>query len=161
MGRPAGKIKLKPQDKQLLVAAIEAGATDHAAARAAGIDPRTFRTYRQIAEGRHATRTPTRELVELFRDIDEAQACSRIRREVQVAEKHPREWLRFQAPSEPGLPGWTARMPEEPDADDAPAYQPTPAELAETFRVLVESGAIPNPFDKEADDEHEESQEVE
>lgn len=159
-GRPVGSIKLTPEKRGLLIAAVEAGGTDHACARAAGIDTRTYRTWRAIAEGRHPTRKPTRDLIELFRQIDEAKARSRIRREMQVAEKHPREWLRYQAPSEPGLPGWTERVPDEPEADDATVYQPTPEEHAEIFRVLVESGAIPNPFDKEGTDEHEEPEEA-
>ncbi len=157
MGRPPGTIKLTPENKQLLTAAVEAGATDHAAARAAGVDPRTYRSYRQIAEGRHPTRKPTRELLELFREVDEAAARSRIRREMQIAEKDPGRWLRYRARSEPGLPGWTEPLPDEPEPEAAPIYQPTPEELAETFRVLVESGAIPNPFTEEAvDDERDE-----
>jgi hypothetical protein len=146
-GRPPGRIKLTPEKHQLLLAAVEGGASDHTAARAAGIDPRTFRTYRQIAEGRHPTREPARELVELFRDIDEAKARGRILREMEVAQNDAKHWLRFQAPSEPGLPGWTARVPDEPDQDEAaPIYLPTPEELSEIFRVLISSGAIPDPF---------------
>ena len=154
MGRPPGSIKLTPERKALLLAAIEGGGSDHAAARAVGIDPRTFRTYRQIAAGRHPTRKPTPDLIELFREVDEAAARSRIRREMAAAERYPKDWLKHQAPSEPGLPGWTPRVPDEPE-ELAPLYQPSPEELAETFRVLVESGAIPNPFDKEEDDEKE------
>ncbi len=59
---------------------------------------------------------------------------------MQVAEKDPRHWLRYRAPSEPGLPGWTERVPDESDPGAPAIYQPTPEELAETFRVLVESG---------------------
>src|SRR5439155_9833253 len=109
--------------------------------------------YRQIGEGRHPTRKPTRELIELFREVDEAAARARIRREMEVAERDPKHWLRYRAPSEPGLPGWTTRVPDEPEQDSVPLYQPTPQELAEIFRVLVDSGAIPNPFEKEQDDD--------
>jgi hypothetical protein len=150
-GRPAGTTKLTTEGRQLLIAAIEAGASDHAAARVAGIDPRTFRTYRQIAEGRHATRQPTRELIELFREIDEAAARCRVRREMEVAERDPKHWLRYQAPSEPGLPGWTTRVPDGSEEASVAVYKPSPEELAEVFRILVESGAIPNPFAKEGD----------
>jgi hypothetical protein len=72
---------------------------------------------------------------------------------VGVAERDPKHWLRYQAPSEPGLPGWTARVPEETEDNAAPAYEPSPDELAEIFRVLVESGAIPNPFEEEHDEQ--------
>jgi hypothetical protein len=142
MGRPPGTIKLTPEKNGLLLAAIEAGASDHAAARAAGIDPRTFRTYRQIAEGRHPTRKPTRDLVELFREVDEAAARSRIKREIDVANRDPKTWLRYRAPSRPGLDGWTAPVPEE-TAEDAPSvYSPTPEEFAEILRVLAEATGL-------------------
>src|SRR6266516_6412012 len=96
-GRPAGTIKLTPENRRLLLAAVEAGGTDHACARAAGIDPRTYRAWRAIAEGRHPTRRPTPELLELFRAIDEAEARSRIKREIDVANRDPKTWLRYRA----------------------------------------------------------------
>src|SRR5712691_1574667 len=77
-GRPAGTIKLTPEKRALLIAAVEAGGTDHTCARAAGVDPRTYRGWRAIAEERHPTRKPTPQLIELFREIAEAEARSRI-----------------------------------------------------------------------------------
>jgi hypothetical protein len=141
-GRPPGSLKITSEGRQLLLAAVEAGGSDHAAARAAHIDPRTFRTYRRIAEGRHPTRTPTPDLLELFREIDEAAARSRIRREIAVAEKDPKHWLRYQAPSEPGLPGWTERVPEDQEEQIVPVYSPTPEEFAETLRALAEATGV-------------------
>jgi len=150
-GRPVGTIKLTPEMRLLLVTAIESGASDHAAARAAGIDPRTFRSYREIVEGRHPTRRPDRYLIELFKDIEEARARARIRREIELAQRDPKHWLRYQAPSLPGLPGWTAPVPEEPEESGVqPPYAPTPEELAAIVRIWIESGAIPNPFAEEA-----------
>ena len=141
-GRPRGTIKLTAQRRTLLIAAVEAGGTDHACARAAGIDPRTYRTYRAIAEGRHPTRNPTPVLVELFREIDEADARSRIKREIDVANRDPKTWLRYRAPSRPGLDGWTAPVPEESAKDAALAYLPTPQEFAETLRALAEATGL-------------------
>lgn len=140
-GRPAGSIKLPPDKRRLLIVAVEAGGTDHACARAAGVDPRTYRSWRAIAEGRHATRKPTPELVELFREIDEAQARSRIKREIDVANKDPKTWLRYRAPSRPGLDGWTAPVPEE-SAEDESVYSPTPEEFSQLLRALVDATGL-------------------
>jgi transposase len=141
-GRPTGSIKLSPQSKALLIAAVEAGGTDHACARAAGVDPRTYRTWRAIAEGRHPTRKPTPELVALFREIDEAEARSRIKREIDVANRDPKTWLRYRAPSRPGLDGWTAPVPEDGPEDASPVYVPTPEEFALALRALVEATGL-------------------
>jgi hypothetical protein len=123
--------------RALLLAAVEAGGTDHACARVAGVDPRTYQNYRAIVEGRHPTRKPTPELLELFREIDEADARGRIKREIDVANKDPKTWLRFRAPSRPGLDGWTAPVPDEGLAEGPAVYTPTPQEFAETLRALV------------------------
>jgi hypothetical protein len=141
-GRPRGTIKLTPEKRSLLLAAVEAGGTDHACARAAGVDPRTYRAWREIAEGRHPTRKPTPELVELFREIDEAEARSRIKREIDVANRDPKTWLRYRAPSRPGLDGWTPPVPEEADEDASSVYSPTPEEFAETLRALAQATGL-------------------
>lgn len=141
-GRPPGSIKLTEDKRRLLIAAVEAGGTDHACARAAGIDPRTYRTWRAIAEGRHPIRKPTPEYVELFREIDEAEARSRIKREIDVANRDPKTWLRYRAPSRPGLDGWTAPVPEDGAGDAPPVYAPTPEEFAQTLRALVEATGL-------------------
>src|SRR5207244_1687117 len=143
------------------IAAVEAGGTDHACARAAGVDPRTYRTYRAIAEGRHPTRKPTPQLLELFRDIDEAEARSRIKREIDLATRDPKTWLRYRARSRPGLDGWTPPVPEEALEDRPAVYSPTPEEFAETLRALVEATGLspgqcgdpscPCPLHQEAD----------
>lgn len=141
-GRPAGSIKLTADKKRLLIAAVEAGGTDHTCARAAGIDPRTYRAWRAMAEGRHPTRKSTPQLVELFREIDEAEARSRIKREIDVANRDPKTWLRFRAPSRPGLDGWTAPVPAD-GAEDAPVvFEPTPEEFAQTLLALVEATGL-------------------
>jgi hypothetical protein len=143
-GRPPGSISLTPEKHQLLIAAVEAGASDHAAAQAAGIDPRTFRDWRARAEGRHPTRKPTPQLAELFREIDEAGARARISREIVVADRDPKHWLRYKARSKPGLDGWTEPVPEEADAGAAPVYVPTPEEFELIVRALAEAIA-PSP----------------
>ena len=140
-GRPPGSIKLPPDKRQLLLAAVEAGGSDHRCARAAGIDPRTFRTWRQIAEGRHPTRKPTKELVEIFREIDEAAARATIRQEIKVAQTDPKHWLRYRARSQPGLDGWTEPVPEEPGAQD-PIHAMSADELQQVVSTLLVSGAV-------------------
>jgi hypothetical protein len=144
-GRPSGTIKLSPQSRALLIAAVEAGGTDHACARAAGIDPRTYRGWRAIAEGRHPTRKPTPELRALFDEIAVAGARSRIKREIDVANRHPRDWLKHRARSQPGLEGWTEPVPEE-DAGEHPAlYVPTEEEFAAMLRALAEATGLVGP----------------
>lgn len=138
-GRPQGSISLTPEKRHLLIAAVEAGASDHAAAQAAGIDPRTFRDWRARAEGRHRTRKSTPQLIELFREIDEAAARARISREIVVADRDPKHWLRYKARSKPGLDGWTEPLPEEADEDHAPVYVSTPEEFEQTIRALAEA----------------------
>ena len=135
-GRPPGSIMLTPEKRRLLIAAIEAGASDHAAARAAGIDPRTFRTWRAIVERRHPSRKPTPQLLELFREIDEAAARARISREIVVDAK---TWLRYKARSRPGLDGWTEPVSEESGDEAPPVSTPTPEEFEEIVRALVEA----------------------
>jgi hypothetical protein len=139
-GRPVG-IKLRPDQRRLLIAAVEAGASDHAAAQTAGVDPRTYRDWRARVEGRHPTRKATPELIELFREIDEAAARARVSREIDVAALDPKHWLKYKAPSRPGLPGWTEPVPD--DADGAvPIYVPTIEEFETTVRVLAEAIGI-------------------
>ena len=136
-GRPPG-IKLKPDQRRLLVAAVEAGASDHAAAQAAGIDPRTFRDWRARVEGRHPTRKATPDLVQLFREIDESAARARVSREIDVADRDPKHWLRYKARSKPGLEGWSEPVPDEAE-DLAPIYTPSTEEFEAAVRVLAEA----------------------
>lgn len=70
------------EQKRQIIALIEAGATDHAAAESAGISARTYRELRQRAEDRHKKRKSTPELREFFDEVDEAIARARIKREI-------------------------------------------------------------------------------
>jgi hypothetical protein len=140
-GRPEG-ISLKEQDRQLLLGAIEAGGTDHAAAQAAGISERTFRDWRARAEGRHPTRRATPELLTLFEQIAAAKARARLKREIVVAERDPKHWLRYQARSRAGLDGWTDPVQEPPSEKAAELYAPTPEEFAEVVTVLAVATGI-------------------
>jgi len=77
--------RLTEEQKALILSAIEAGATDHVAAEAAGIAARTFRDLRARAEGRHPTRKATPELKLFFAKVDRAIARARLKRELIVA----------------------------------------------------------------------------
>ena len=146
-GRPKGSIRrLTDHERRLLLSAIESGATDHAAARMIDIDPRTFRRWRRIADGGDPDREPDEYLTTLFKEIEAAKARARVKGELEVARRDPKYWLRHQAPSQPGLPGWTAPIEEEPDDDAKPIYAPTVEEIAETIHILINSGAVPSPF---------------
>lgn len=151
-GRPKGSIKkLKAEDRAVLLSAVEGGATDHAAAKAMKVHPRTFKRWREIAEGDQA-HPEKAYLIDLFTDIDAAEGRARIRREIDVAAHQPLPWLKNQARSKPGLPGWTPPVPDEAEEDAASVYAPTPEEMAETIRILISSGAVPDPFEKERSD---------
>ena len=90
----------------LILAAVGAGAMEHVAAQAAGINPRTYRELRQRAEGRHPTRSPLPGLAPFFEEVDEARAQARLKREIVVADSDPRHWLRYLGRSQPGLGLW-------------------------------------------------------
>ena len=141
-GRPPG-IRLTPDKRRMLIQAVEAGGTDHTAARAAGVDVHTYKEWRARVEGRHATRKATPELIELFRDIDEAAARARVVREIEVAERDPKHWLRYKGRSKPGLEGWSEPVPDDNEGA-VPIYVPTPEEFETTVRVLAEAiGLVP------------------
>jgi hypothetical protein len=142
--QPSPGTRLTEQQKLLIVSAIEAGATDFVAAEAAGISARSFRELRQRAEGRHPTRRSTPELTQFFTRVDEAIARARMKREIEIADKDAKHWLRYRAPSKPGLDGWTAPVPDEPDAiDELPTM--THEELRQVVSTLVLSGAVELP----------------
>lgn len=134
-------MRLSDEQKNLIVAAIEAGATDYVAAEAAGIRARTFRELRQRAEGRHPTRRATPALIEFFGRVDEAGARARMKHEMQVAESDPKHWLRVQARSKPGRDGWTDPVPEETQ-DQAPLRVLTVPELQEVVSTLLLAGVV-------------------
>lgn len=143
MGRPPGSVKLTPDIERTILSFIEAGVFDYVAAEAAGIDERTFRDWMARGEGRHPTRTRTRELTEFARSVREAKARARASKEIVVADKDPRFWLTHAARSRPGREGWTdpVEAPTEED-DQGLSYEPTSEEMAETLRALVEARVI-------------------
>ena len=125
---------------------IEAGAWDYIAAEAAGVPDRTFRDWIARGEGRHTSRSPTPALTSFARAVREARARARAAREIEVADNEPKFWLTHLARSKPGREGWTEPV-DDPD-DSAPQvtpYEPTPAEAAETIRMLVDAGVIELP----------------
>lgn len=136
--------RLTEHQKRLILAAIEAGATDYVAAEAAGISPRTYRELRQRAKGDHPTRPPTPELRAFLDQIDEATARARMRQEIEIAKSDAKHWLRYRARSKPGLEGWTEPVPDEPEAAE-PVHMPTEAELQQVVSALIASGAVPFP----------------
>jgi len=116
--RPPGT-RLTEEQKLLIATAIEAGATDYVAAEVAGISARSFRELRQRAEGR-----------------------ARMKAEIEIADRDAKHWLRYRAPSKPGLDGWTAPVPEEPESVEL-GYVMSADELREVVTTLVVSGAVP------------------
>jgi head-tail adaptor len=141
--RPPGT-RLTEEQKLLIATAIEAGATDYVAAEVAGISARSFRELRQRAEGRHPSRRSTPELKQFFARVDEAIARARMKAEIEIADRDAKHWLRYRAPSKPGLDGWTAPVPEEPESVEL-GHVMSPDELREVVTTLVVSGAVPLP----------------
>jgi hypothetical protein len=135
--RPSSGSRLTEEQKALILSAIEAGATDHVAAEAA----RTFRELRQRAEGRHSTRKPTPELARFFAQVDRAIARARLKRELVIADTDAKHWLLHRARSKPGLEGWTAPVPEEPEPIEV-VHMLSAEELREIVATLVVSGAV-------------------
>jgi hypothetical protein len=148
-GPPAGRrrtrgSRLTEEQKSLILSAVEAGATDHVAAQAAGISPRTFRELRQRAEGRHAERPSTPELRVYFARVDESIARARLKREIEVARTDAKFWLGHRARSKPGLEGWTEPVPDEAD-DEGSVHVMELDELEQIVTTLVTSGAVTLP----------------
>jgi hypothetical protein len=137
-------MRLTDEQKGLILSATEAGATDHVAARVAGISARTFRELRQRAEGRHPTRRSTPELKAFFDQVDEALARARMKREIEIADRDPKHWLKYQAPSKPGMDGWTAPVPEPPEVAQQ-GQPPSVDELTDLVAALMGAGAVASP----------------
>jgi hypothetical protein len=141
---PVRGMRLTEDQKRLIIAAIEAGATDYVAAEAAGISPRTLRDLRARAEGRHATRRSTPELKAFFAQLDETIARARMRQEIEVAKSDPKHWLKYRARSKPGLEGWTDPVPDMAETSEV-FRLPTTEELQLVVSTLIESGAAVSP----------------
>jgi len=141
-GRPDGSVALTPEIERTILAYIGAGAFDFVAAEAAGIDARTFRDWIARGEGRHPTRSRTPKLRTFAAAVREAKAQARAAREIVVADKDPKFWLSHAARSVAGRDGWTEPVEALDEGGGGATYQPTKAELAETLRILVASGAI-------------------
>jgi hypothetical protein len=142
-GRPVGSVKLTIEIQRTILAMIEAGTFDYVAAEAAGIAERTFRDWVHRGEGRHPTRRATSQLKAFANAVRGAKARARASREITVADTDPKFWLTHAARSKPGREGWTDPIEVPDEQDEAPqAYEPTPAELAETLKVLVAAGVI-------------------
>lgn len=133
--------RLTEEQKSLILSAVEAGATDHVAAQAAGISPRTFRELRQRAEGRHSERPSTPELRAFFAKVDESIARARLKREIEVARTDAKFWLGHRARSKPGLEGWTEPVPDGSD-DEVSVHVMELDELQQIVITLVTSGAV-------------------
>ena len=85
-----------------------AGAYDHVAAQAAGIDPSTLRRWMERgAQGRQPFR-------DFAHDVAQARAQARVAAEIEVRRDQPLAWLRYGPGRErPGAPGWTQSVQHE------------------------------------------------
>jgi hypothetical protein len=141
-GRPVGSVKLTPDVERTILSYVEAGSFDYVAAEAAGIDGRTFRDWVARGEARHPTRRRTPQLAAFARAVREARARARASREIIVADRDPKFWLQHAARSKPGREGWSEPVDEAFAETAAPSFEPSPKELTEIVKVLMEAGAI-------------------
>lgn len=101
---PAGRpTKLTAEVRQLIVAAIRAGAWDYIAAEAAGIDDSQF--YRWMVRGKEQ---PKSIYGQFRREVEQAYGQARLAAELRVHQERPFEWLRSGPGRErTGRPGWS------------------------------------------------------
>lgn len=126
MARPS---KLNAETHQRVVQFVRAGVFDHVAARAAGVDPATFRRWMARAEREPG---PYREFRE---DVLRARAEARATAEARVFQERPFEWLRYgPGRDRPGEAGWTESQHVEHSGPDGGAIP-----LALLDRLLTES----------------------
>ena len=105
---------LTPEVQKSIVAYIRSGAFDWIAAQAAGISPRTFRSW--MKQGEDEKSGSYREFHEA---VAGARAEARVTAEVEVRKQNPLAWLRYGPGRErPGQPGWTESqiITGDPDA---------------------------------------------
>lgn len=149
-GRSSRAGRIPEEDRALLIAAIARGTAAHVAFQMIGTNQRTYRDWRARYERRHPTRRSTPDIDELFADVGQAHARARAAREMAVAEKDPKAWLRHLARSEPGLIGWSEPVQEAALAEAPAAYQASPEEFKQIVRTLHEAmGAADLPEEPE------------
>ena len=105
-GRPPGSPSLTRAVEDTVVSFVHSGATFAAAARAAGISPRTLRDWLERGEDRHRVRESTPKLRRFARRVRQAQGEARVLAENRVFEQNPRAWLSATARSTPDDEGW-------------------------------------------------------
>ena len=151
-GRPAGSVELTPEIQNTIVNYVLSGATDHQAAQAVRISPRTFRDWMARGEGRHPTRRKTPQLEGFAEAVNQADAQARVAKEIEVFRTDPKWWLAHRARSKPGREGWTEPVPEWPadpleprSGEPEPLAQElaaAPERAARIIDILIASGAV-------------------
>ncbi len=148
-GRPVGSVRLTDEIERTICSCIRGGMFDHVAADLAGISPRTLTEWVARGEGR-SDRPSTPRLQAFAKAYRRAKAEARGSREIKVFEADPKHWLKYNAPSQPGLPGWTEPVPEVTDDPPPEAAPPgpeptgvslaTPEQAAEVLDILQDVG---------------------
>lgn len=127
MARPT---KLTAETHQRVVQLVRGGVFDHVAARAAGIDPATFRRWMERGEREVGPYRTFRE------DVLRVRAEARASAEARVFAERPFEWLRYgPGRDRAGEPGWTEPLRVEHSGPEGGAIP-----LAMIDRLLQEAG---------------------
>jgi hypothetical protein len=129
-GRPPG-VNLTEDRQRLIISAIEAGGSLDSAARAAGIQPRTYRELRQRARGLHPSRSALPHLMPFFDDVEQAIGRRLLTNEIWLSEHDPKYALRYLRSS----------LDAEGEAGE-PVRLPTAEEMQQELDVLISSGAF-------------------
>ncbi|OFW72097.1 MAG: hypothetical protein A2Y55_12585 [Actinobacteria bacterium RBG_16_68_12] len=130
----APRIYLTDEQQRLIISALEAGGSLDAAARAAGISPRTLRELRQRAHGDHPKRSALPQLKPFFHDVDQAIGRRLLTNEIWLSQNDPKYALKY----------LRASLAAEGE-DEEPVRLPTAEELQQELDVLISSGAFRSP----------------
>jgi hypothetical protein len=105
-GRPRGSVSLTSVIQETIISYIRAGALPHVAAKAAGVNPGTFREWMARGESRHPTRPATPKLRRFAKAVNQAVAQTRVLAESRVYRDHPDRWLKTGGRTSGDLQGW-------------------------------------------------------
>jgi hypothetical protein len=98
-GRPPGSVSLTDEIQSSIVSLARGGVLPTVAARAAGINPRTYHDWMARGQDRHRSRPNTPKLKAFAKAVDRAAAEAIAAAEASLHRDHPDRWLNRAAPA--------------------------------------------------------------